>query len=800
MSTLYQAFRSLLGRALFTTVAVLTLGLGMGACLSVWSVVGAVLLRPLPYAHPDRLAMLWESNPAKGQDTFPASPAAFADWQAQSRELGALAAFATDTAGLSGRGEPRRVHLAYISGDFFPLLGVRPIAGRALAREDDLPGARRVAVLSYRLWRSSYGGSRAIVGQTLDLDGKPHEVVGVMPEGFGFPEATELWTTLNLGSDVAARRDNHYLQVVGTLRPGGTLARAQSEMNVIARRLGQQYPATNAGWAIRVVSLRDQMVGPVRPALLALFGAVGLVLFLACLNISTLVLARALGRRKECAVRIALGASRWRLGWQFLAEGLLLACSGGALGLGLAYWGIRLLTALGPADIPRLSTATVDGPVGAFAAGLSLLAGMFLGGVPLFLLTEEDLHSGLRDRAGSGSASPVGRRGREWLVGAEIVLTLILVIGSGLLIRSFQQLRAIDLGVAPEGLSTLQLALQPEEYRTPAQQTAMYRQLLQGLTALPGVRSAAISTSFPLVGEDGATRFSIPGRPLPGSGARPSAKFEAVSPGYFHTLGIPLRQGRDLGERDGADAPGVVVVDEAMVRQFWPGENPVGRNLLVGRETRPREIVGVVGDVRHGSLDVPAEPRIYLPFVQHPWPELSLIVRTAPGASSIAAGLRQAVWAVDRNQAVSEVLTFDQILAGELARPRFDMLILVFFAALALLLATLGIYGLCAYMIEQKTAEIGVRMALGAEGDDILRYVLRQGLRPVAFGGILGLAAALAATRVLTSLLYGVRAFDLATYVVSSLLLAAVALFACLLPARRAARVDPLVALKGAEV
>lgn len=800
MSTLYQAVRSLLGRPLFTTVAVLTLGLGMGACLAVWSIVGAVLLRPLPYAHPERLSVLWESNPAKGQEAFPVSPANFVDWRDQNRVFSALAAVSTDRAGLSGRGEPRRVQIAYVSGDFFPLFGVLPAVGRALTREDDLPGARRVAVLSDRLWRSAFGGSPAVVGQTLDLDGKPCQVVGVMPANFLFPDATELWTTLSLGADVAGMRDSHYLQVLGALRPGISLAQAQSEMEVIARRLGQQYPATNAGWSARVVSLREQMVGNVRPALLALLGAVGLVLLLACLNISTLVLARALGRRKEGAVRIALGASRWRLGRQFLVEGLTLSLLGGAVGLGFAAWGVRLLTALGPADIPRLSEAAVDVPVVLFAAGFALLAGLFLGGVPLLLLTEADLHSGLHDRAGTGTPSPLGRRGREWLVVAEIVLTLILIIGSGLLIRSFEHLRSTDLGFSPEGLSTLQLALQPEKYRTPEQRTAVYRQLLSALSALPGVRATAITTSLPLVADDAATRFTIQGRPLPESGARPGAGFEAVSPGYFRTLGVPLRQGRDFSARDEADAPGVAIVDEAMARQFWPGESPVGQHLLVGRETRPREIVGVVGDVRHGSLDAPAEPRIYLPFVQRPWPEVSLVVRTAPGAASVAAGLRQAVWSVDRNQAVSEVLTFDQILAGQLARPRFDMLILAVFAVLALVLATLGVYGLCAYLIEQKTAEIGVRLALGARGDDVLRYVLRQGLRPVALGGVLGLVAAFAATRGLTSLLHGVRAFDLATYLASSLLLTVIALLACLLPARRATRIDPVVALKRAEV
>ncbi|HTG32997.1 MAG TPA: ABC transporter permease [Thermoanaerobaculia bacterium] len=800
MSIVRQALRSLLGRPLFALVAVLTLALGVATCLSVFSVVSAVLLKPLPYSQPDRQVMLWESNPSKGEEAVHVSPANFVDWRHQNQAFRTLAAFVTGTASLSGNGEPQRAQVAYVSGDFFPGLGVGPRLGRALTLQDDLPGAKQVTVLSARLWKSAYGGDPGILGRVLDIDGQPYEVVGVMPASFRFPDTTDLWLTMNLGPEAAGLRDSHYLQVVGVLRPGVPLARAQSEMSLIGRRLGEQYPATNAGRSVRVVSLHDQLVGDVRPALIALFGAVGLVLLLACLNISTLILARALGRRKECAVRIALGASRWSLARQFLAEGLIVSTLGGTLGLVLANWGIELLTALGPADVPRLSEATIDGSVAVLAIGLSLLTGLFLGGVPLFLLTEKDLYSGLHDRSGTSTVSSLGHRGREWLVVAEIVLTLILVIGSGLLIRSFQHLRGTDMGFRPAGLSTLQLALQPVKYQTPQQQRTMYQELLGAISAIPGVRSAAVSTSFPLVGEDPSLHFTIVGRPLPGPGSRFGAKFEGVSPGYFRTLGVSLRQGRDFEERDGAGNPGVAVIDEAMARQFWPGESPLGQRLLVGRETLPREIVGVVGDVKHGSLDAPAEPRMYLPLAQYPWPELSLIVRTAPGAAGVADGLRKAVRSVDRNQAVSDLATFDQILARELARPLFDMLILVVFAVLALVLAVLGVYGLCAYLIEQKTAEIGVRMALGAQAADILGYVMRQGLRPVVVGGFLGLAAALAATRLLSSLLYGIRAFDLATYVVSALLLTVIALLACLLPARRASRVDPMIALKRAEV
>jgi putative ABC transport system permease protein len=799
-STAYQTLRTFRERPLFAMVAVLTLALGLAACVSVFSIVDAVLLKPLPYSQPDRLVMLWEVNPSKGQEEVHASPANFLDWHRQSRVFRALTAFGMATASLSGSGEPQRIRVAYVSGDFFPALGVQPSLGRALTREDDLPGAKQVVVLSRPLWQSIYGGNSDVLGKVLDLEGQPYEVVGVMPAGFRFPETTDLWITMNLGPEASGLRDSHYLQVLGALQPGVTLVRAQSEMSAIAGRLGQQYPGTNAGWTVRVVSLQEQLVGDVRPALVAVFGAVGLVLLLACLNISTLVLVRALGRRKECAVRIALGASRWSLTRQFLAEGLLLSCFGGVLGLLLAYWGTGLLTALGPANIPRLSEATIDGTITAFAIGLSLLTGLFLGGVPLFLLTEKDLRSGLHDRSGTASVSALGRRGREWLVAAEMVLTLTLIIGSGLLIRSFQHLRATELGFQPEGLSTLQLTLNPVKYQSPQQQREVSQDLLQAIAAVPGVRSAALATSFPLVGEEPALRFSIVGRPLPASGTRPSARLVAVSPGYFRTLQVPLRQGRSFEESDNIDAPAVMIISETMARQFWPGESPLGQRLVVGRETQAREVVGVVGDVKQDGLDTTAYPRMYLPLTQFPWPELSAIVRTGLKAAGVAGGLRSAVWSVDRNQAVSEVATSDQLLAGELARPRFDMLILVVFAVLALILATLGVYGLCAYLIEQKTAEIGVRMVLGAQARDILRYVVRHGLRPVVVGGLLGLAAALAVTRLLTSLLHGVRAFDPATYAVGTLLLTTIALLACLLPARRATRVDPMDALKRAEV
>ncbi len=406
MSSLQQALRSLAGRPLFTIVAALTLALGIATCLSVFSAVRAVLLRPLPYLRPDRLVMLWESNPSKAQDTFPASPANFADWRSQSRIFRSLASFSTGTASFSGHGEPQRVQVAYVSGDFFPTLGVRPAIGRALTREDDLPGARQVVILSRGFWQATYGGDPGVAGKVLDIDGQPYEVAGVMPASFRFPETTDLWVTMNLGPEAASMRDNHYLQILGALRPGVSLAQARSEMGLIARRLGERYPATNAGWSVRVISLRDQILGDVRPALIALFGAVSLVMLLACLNIATLILMRALGRRKESAVRIALGASRWSVARQFLVEGLTLSVLGGALGFILAYWGIGLLTALGPADIPRLSEAAIDGPVAAFAIGLTLLTGLFLGAVPLFLLSEADLYAGLHDRSDAAPVSP----------------------------------------------------------------------------------------------------------------------------------------------------------------------------------------------------------------------------------------------------------------------------------------------------------------------------------------------------------------------------------------------------------
>ncbi len=795
----FHSLRSLSRSALFTTIAVATLAFGMGACLSVFSVISGVLLRPLPYGQPESLVLLWERNVEKGPDQFPASPANFRDWRSQSRLLRAIAAFDVGTAGLSGRGEPRRVNVAYVSGDFFSVLGVPPLLGRSLAPADDLPQSRPVAVLSHRLWKEGYGGDRGILGRVLNLEGQPYEVVGVMPEDFRFPDETELWTTMNLTPEMAGMRDNHYLRVIAALRPGGGLERARSELDVIARRLEGQYPETNAGWSVDLVPLRDQLVGDVRPALIAVFGAVGLVFLLACVNVASLVLARALRRRRECAIRMAMGASRWKLVRQFFTEGMIVALLGGALGLVLAHWGTELLTTFGPAEIPRLEEIGVDARVAGLAVVLSILAGLFLGVVPVFLLKDADWHEGLRDRSGVDVPGFWGRRGREALLAGEILLTLVLIIGAGLLIQSFRNLRATDLGFRPQGVFAGQLALPTSKYPTPESQGTTYRQLLDALSAMPGVRSVAIGSGLPFTGEDMALRFTVQGRPLPSGGTRPGAKFEAVSPGYFRTLGIPLLSGRDFSPRDSGTAPRVLIIDETMARQFWPGEDPLGQRVLVGRDTEPREIVGVVRSVRHGSLEAPAEARMYVPLDQHPWPYLSLIARADSDTQGMAGALRNAVWSVDKEQAISEVVTLDQLLSQELARPRFSMQTLTVFAALALFLAAVGVYGLCSYMVEQKAAEMGIRMALGARAADILRLVLRQGLRPVVLGGVAGLVIALMATRVLTSLLYSVEAFDLATYLASVFLLGAVALLASAIPARRAAQGDPVVALKRGE-
>jgi putative ABC transport system permease protein len=793
MSTLSHAIRSLLRQPSFAFVAVLTLALALGASSAIFSIVYSVLLRPLPFPEPDRLAILWEKNPTAEEDQFPVAPANFLDWKTQSSVFDRIAAFDSYATGLSGTDEPQRVNFALVSSDFFPLLGIGPALGRAFSEEE--AGGSNVAVLSYSSWQRFFGGDPNVLGKVVKLDGEPHQVIGVMPADFRFPDNVELWVPLKLEQDEANVRDNHYLRVVARLKPGVPLARARREMDLIAGRLAASYPETNKGLSVNVFSLEEQIVGDVRPALLTLLGAVGFVLLLASVNVSTLAVARTISRRQETMVRLALGASWKKLFVHFLAEGLAVGLCGGVLGLGFAAFAVRLLVRFWPTSLPRLEEVHIDGPMVAFTLLIALAVGVLIELVPLFLVRRIAVQGVLEER-GRGQARVSGRRSREAVVAFEIALALVLLVSAGLMVRSFAHLQTIPTGFKPEGVTSLETVLPATSYPEGIQQNAFYRRILEDMRRIPGVREVAVATSIPFSSENLRFRFTIEGRPLPPSGEKPGAAYNAISPGFFRALGIPLLTGRDFTDHDREEAPGVVIISQTMADRFWPGENPLGKRMTVGREEEAREIVGVVGDAKYGDLNAPSDPRMYVPFVQHPWPLLTLVVRADSESSSVANELRNVVWAIDKEQAVSSVRTMPETLAEQVARPRLNMFLMALFATIALILATVGVYGLNSYLTAHRMGEVGVRMALGAQRMDIFKLILNQGARPVLVGTFLGLLLATWLTRLLASLLFGVSSTDFSTYLNSALILALVSLFACFIPARRAAKSEPMLVLR----
>jgi putative ABC transport system permease protein len=796
MSTISYSLRALLRQPSFSISAVVILALGIGVSSAIFNLVYSVLLRPLPYAHEDRIAVLWEKSAKTGDDQFLVAPANFVDWRAQSQKFEIMAAFDSYAIGLAGPREPERVAVALVTADFFRVFGVQPSLGRSFSAMEDRPDAPAVAVLSYSLWQRLYGGSLDAIGQLLKLDREVHQVIGVMPESFRFPDDAQLWVPLKLGIEDAGLRDAHFLRVVGRLKPGVDLKRARGEMDLISGRLTEQYPSSNKDLSVNVVSLHDQVVGKVKPALLALFGAVGLVLLLACVNISTLALARALGRRQETMLRLALGASDGKIISQFLIEGLAVALCGGIVGIALANLGIRALTRLWPESIPLLDEVGVNGTLVAFTLALAVAIGLLIEFIPVLLIRRIARQGILEERGRGKIAGPAGRRSRESVVALEIALALVLLISAGLMIRSFSRLQSVSKGFDPAGLTTTSTVLPYATYGEPEQQIEFYRQTLERLAQIPGARQTAVATSVPFTGESLKMRFVIEGRTLPLSGEKPSAGYDAVSPGFFRTLGMPLVTGRDFTERDREGTAPVVIISQSTAQRYWPNENPLGRRLVVGRDKMAREIVGVVGDIKHDDLDAESQPRLYVPFAQQPWPLLTLVVRSDSRATGIPAAMRNAVWSIDREQAVSKVQTMEDVLAERMAGPRLNMFLMSVFAVIALLLATIGVYGLNAYLVAHRTYEIAIRMALGAERKDVFALFLRQGARPVLVGTIIGLFLAFFLTRILSTLLFGVDAVDTLIYVNSAFLLALISLIACFIPARKAAGSEPMLVLR----
>ncbi|HET9726946.1 MAG TPA: ABC transporter permease [Gemmatimonadales bacterium] len=788
------ALRSLRRHPVFALTAILTLALGIGANTAIFSAVNGVLLRPLPYPEPDRLLTVWGHHPSIGRET--ASLPDFLDWR-KARSFSGMAAWANTLFTVTGTGEPQVVSAALVTPNYFRVLGTPVPVGRDF-REEEERGAARVVVLSQGYWQRAYGGRLDIVGHLITLSGIPYTIVGVGARGLSLPQEVDIWAPLQ--TDTTLGRRNDFLQVIGRLAPGASAETAQVELATIARRLEAEYPGSNAGWGVMLIGLQERIVGEIRPALLVFMGAVVLVLLIACANVANLMLARVAAREREVTIRAALGASRRRLVRQLLTESVLLALAGGVLGLGLAVWGVSALRALDPGTLPRLDEVRLDAGALAFALVLSVGTGLLFGVVPAFRVFGFDLRGGLAEGGRALVGARSGARTRTALVLAEVVLASVLLVGAALLLRSFVGLQQVDPGFTTHGILTARVTLPRSRYDDPARQVGFADALLERARVLPGVTSAALSTDAPV--DDGPPywAFSVSGVEQPPPEVVQDAVVYRASPEYFATFGLPLIRGRVFEASDRGQSTPVAVVSQALARRYWPGRDPVGSRITFGDPTDSTTtwmtVVGVVGDVRQDGAVSPAYPQIYVPLAQMSGRSMVVALRTAQQPLTLVPSLKQALAAVDPNLALSRVTTMEQRLASTLARPRVNALLLAAFAATALVLAALGIYGVIAYSVVQRTRELGIRVALGARAEDVLTMVMRQGLTPVLIGLAIGLAAAAVGSRVLRSLLYGVAMTDLATYGMVAAFLAAVAAAASYVPARRAARADPMTALR----
>jgi putative ABC transport system permease protein len=808
MNTLLQdlryGVRILLKNRGFTVVAVLALGLGIGANSAIFSVVNALLLKPLPFENLDRLVGVRTSFANQGLKATGVSPADFADWRSQNNVFRELAAYRIKDTTLTGAGDPELTRGAFVSADFFAALEIDAVNGRTFLADEDQPGGDQVAVLGYALWQRRFAGDESILGTTINLNGRASTVVGIMPPDFDFPFGTEIWTPLALTAQQMSQRDIRNLQVLARLRPGDSVPQAQAEMLAIARRIEEKYPQTNVGLGVQVIPLRYLQGDFTRPLLSVLIGMAAFLLLIACANVANLLFARATIRRKEIAIRSALGASRWRVIRQLITESCLLSAMAGLLGLILSMWSVDLIKASLPPDIARFMTGwkeiAVDGRVLLFTFGVALLTTLVFSLAPALQSSRPDLNETLKDGARSSGAFSRGRRARSFLVVSEISLALVLLVGAGLMVKGFWRILSGFQGTDPDSILTLQTSLPESKYRDPHRIADFYQQVIARMNALPGVNSVSIASNTPLNNRPNPSdELIIEGRPPLPPGERQPSDLAVVSPNYFDTIGAHLLKGRDFNEGDGQVAAAVAIISETAARRYWPGEDPIGRRIKRGSATaRPRwlTIVGIVSDARQAWFDKEIRPQLYLPYLQAPQPTMSFLLRVSGNPISLAATARSQVFAVDSDQPVEDVKTLARLFVDETSPFRFAAVLMLVFGGIALVLSAVGVYGVMSYSVAQRTHELGVRIVLGASRADVFGLVVGQGMKTATLGLAIGCPMALALSRIMSSQLFGIVSLEYPVLIGVMLMLGSVAFLASYIPARRATKVNPMVALK----
>jgi putative ABC transport system permease protein len=810
LADLRVGVRTLRRNPSFAMGAIFVLALGIGANTAIFSIVNAALLRPLPYDDPSRLMQVWHVPPAKsfaGITLFSVSPANYLDWQQQSSSFESMAAYGGRTLTFGAKGQPEAIPAAKVVPEFFSVLRAHPMLGRTFTPDENAPGAANVIVLSFKFWRDHFGSDESIVGRDITMNSRPFTVVGVMPESFRFPDWATVWVPVAWSNQERAIRGNHNYLVIARLKPGIDVNAAKAELGAISTRLEQQYPEDDKGWGATLIPLREQLVGDVRTALLVLFGAVVFVLLIACANVANLVLAKTLARRKEIAIRTALGAGRAAVVRHLLSETVILSLTGGLLGLLLAAAGIRLLVHVLADRLPRFIDVTLDVQVLAFTLLVSLLAGLLAGLIPALRFTRTDVNEALKQGQSRGSSDSGGGKTRNILVVCEVALSLVLLIGAGLMVRTLWGLRSVSPGFDSSNVMTMSVALPADRFSSPSGQVNFFQDVLQRTRALPGVDSAGVIDSLPLSNDGGSHQpFSIEGRPVLPMSEQPEVDVRLISPGYLQTMHVPVIRGRDFSDADAAGRAGAALISDALARRFWPNEDPIGKHItLTFSPDIVREVVGIVGNVKVDSLDEtrPVDT-IYVALGQlsaspgEPWHSfgLTLAVRTHSDPHAASSAVAAAIHQVGPDIPVVDVLSMDDIIAQSISPQRFNLLLLASFAALALLLAAVGIYGVLSYTVRRRVREIGIRMALGATNSDVLKMVVSDGMKPILIGVGIGLAAAIALSRLVASLLFGVRPTDPLTFSTVALVLVFVGVLANLLPAYRATRIEPTRTLR----